>query len=190
VLGDFLVVDVHAGPESSLGKDVDEDGDGHRIFKEMILRIDHRPAADGVSLDDRHHFHLDEVHDREKHLGVLDLIAVKPVHQFLAGMLDDLICQRNLSEAVKCSRVELQRALVFKLADDVLLDDLDQCLGIDEVVVEDLLERDQRVVGLFLEGAVAVAGEFGIEVGGSFLLQVVLVLAGGRCFPPHRRKEP
>ncbi len=72
-------------------------------------------------------------------------------------MPDDLAGQRQPPKPVEGARVQLQRALIFQLADDVGLHFGDGRLGVDEVVVEDLLEGNQRVVGLLLEDAVAVA---------------------------------
>ena len=63
----------------------------------------------------------------------------------------------QLPKPVEGARVQLQRALVFELADDVGLDFGDGRLTVNEVVVEDLLNGNQRVVGSLLEDAVAVA---------------------------------
>ena len=79
-------------------------------------------------------------------------------------MLDDLGGQRNVAQRVVGARIEFQRTLVFQLADDVALDDVDGRLGVDEMVVEDLLERNERIIGLLLESPVAVAGELRIEI--------------------------
>ena len=72
-------------------------------------------------------------------------------------MLDDFAGQRQSPKPVEGARVQLQRALVFEFADDVGLHFGDGRLTVNEVVVEDLLEGNQRVVGSFLEDAVAVA---------------------------------
>ncbi len=79
--------------------------------------------------------------------------------------------QRNVTQGVIGVGIEFERTLIFQLADDVLLDDLDARLGVDEVVVEDLLERNERIVGLLLEGPVAVACEVFVEVRLAFLPQ-------------------
>ena len=45
------------------------------------------------------------------------------------------------------------------------------CLRVDEMITENLLERHQRVVGLLLENAVAVARQGFVVVGGALLPQ-------------------
>jgi len=55
--------------------------------------------------------------------------------------------------------VTLVQEPLTSFADDVAADDLERDLGVDEVVVEDLLKGNQRVIGLLLEDAVAVAGD-------------------------------
>ena len=101
--------------------------------------------------------------------GYLDLVAVEAAHQVLAGMPHDLAGHRQAAQHVERARIELERTLVFQLADDVFPHQLERGLGIDEVVVEDFLERHQRVVSLLFEDAVAVARQILAEVRRPFL---------------------
>ena len=67
--------------------------------------------------------------------------------------------------------VEFQRALVFQLLQNVFLHNFQRCLSIDEVIVEQLLEGYQRVVGLFFKDPVTVACQIVVKVGRAFLPQ-------------------
>jgi hypothetical protein len=53
----------------------------------------------------------------------------------------------------------------------VLLDLIERALGVDEVVVEDLLQLLEGVPGLLLEHAVAALGERLVEIRGALLEQ-------------------
>ena len=159
-----------------------------------------------VPHDDRHHLLLDELHHGLQQLRALHLVAIQAAHQILPGVPDDLAGQRQLAEQVEGARIEFEGALVLQLADDVLLHQLQRRLRVDEVVVEDLLQRDERVVGLLLEDLVAVARQRGVEVGGPLLPELAepgafgpprcaralraRASAGGRCSPPRPRRAP
>ena len=104
------------------------------------------------------------------------------------------------------ARVELERALILQLLQDVLLDLLERPLGVDEVVVEDFLERLERVPGLLLERLVAPPRQRLVVVGGPILAQLAdagaphflvvgaafrgRVSAGARSIPSLRRTAP
>src|SRR5262249_57802246 len=83
------------------------------------------------------------------------------------------------SEQVDGARVELERALVGQLLEDVLLDRVDRTLRVHEVVMENLLERAQRVPRLLLERLVAPARQRLVDVGGALLEE------GADARPPH-----
>ena len=113
-------------------------------------RIHDRPARQRVARDDRHELGLDDVDDANEQLGMLQLVAVEPPHQFLPRVQDDLLGQRQRAQPVVRARLQFQRALVLQLLENVGFDFFDRPFGIDEVVVIDVLQRLQRVPGLLL----------------------------------------
>ena len=62
--------------------------------------------------------------------------------------------------------------MILEFLEDVLLDLVDIALGVDEVVVEDLLQRLKRIPGLRLENEVAAFGQRGIVVSGAFFQEL------------------
>src|SRR5207244_11547402 len=80
-------------------------------------------------------------------------------------VLPSVICLRSLHDALPIygnsaqpvygSRIEFQRALVTQFLQDVLFDTFDGSLPIDEVIVEDFLERLESFPGLFLKRLIA-----------------------------------
>ena len=136
-------------------------------MEELVFGIDVRTAGDGVADDDGHHLLLDELHHGLHEVWFLDLVGIQPAHQVLPGMTNYLAGQRQIAQLVKGARIEFQRALILQLFDDVVLHQFQRRLGVDEVVMEDRLQRDQRVVGLLFEDLVAIARQFGVEVGGT-----------------------
>ena len=149
--------DVHRGVEAALGEDVDQHRQGGRVLEERVFGVDAGHARDRVANHDRHHLAFNELDYPPEGFWLLHLVAVQPADEVLAGVADDFAGQRQPPKPVEGARIQLQRALIFQLADDVGLHLGDGRLGIDEVVVEDLLEGNQRVIGLLLEDAVAVA---------------------------------
>ena len=79
-------------------------------------------AGDRVAHDDRHDLLLDERHHLLEKPGVLELVGVEPLHQLLPGVHDDFTGQRQAAQAVEGAGVELERALVLELVEDVVLD--------------------------------------------------------------------
>ncbi len=163
---------VRRGVEPALGKDVDQHRQSLGIVEELVLGVDVSAAGDGMTHDNGHHLVLDEGDDRLHQLRFSDLVSVQTTHEILTSMADDFAGQRQVAELVKSARIELEGALILQLADDVVLHQFQGCLGVDEVVVEDGLQRDERVVGLLFEDLVAVPRQRGIKVGGAFLPQL------------------
>ena len=64
--------------------------------------------------------------DLREELAVLQFVAVEPLHQFLARMDDDLARHRNAPQPIHGPRIELERALILELLQDVLLDLLER----------------------------------------------------------------
>src|ERR1700674_296607 len=149
--------DVHRGVEAALGEDVDQHCQGGRVLEEQVFTVDVGDARDRVANQDWHHLAFNELDHPPEGFWLLHLVAIQPPDEVLAGVPDDFAGQRQPPKPVEGARVQLQRALIFQLADDFGLHLGDGCLGVDEVVVEDLLEGNQRVVGLLLEDAIAVA---------------------------------
>src|SRR5271165_2841810 len=149
--------DVHRCVEAAFGEDVDQHRQGGHVLEEQIFGVDGGHAGDRVANHDGHHLTFNELDYPTEGFWLLHFVAIQAADELLAGVPDDLAGQRQPPKPVEGARVQFQRALVFELADDVGLHFGDGRLGIDEVVVEDLLEGNQRVVGLLLEDAVAVA---------------------------------
>jgi hypothetical protein len=168
VVGDFDVVEVDGGVEAAFGEDVNEDGEGNGVVKELVFRIDVGATGDGVADDDGHHLSLDEIDNGLHDFRMFDLVAIQAANQILTGVADDFAGNRESAEEVVGAGVEFEGALVFELANDVFLDQFEGRLGVDEVVVEDFFEGDEGVVGFLFEDFVAIAGEAGVEVGGAF----------------------
>src|SRR6266850_2350257 len=84
-------------------------------------------------------------------------------------MHDDVARDGHTSEPVHRMRIELQRALVFELLQNVLLDLLDGPAGIDDMVVKNFLQRLERVPGLFFERLVSPSRKRLIMVRGAIL---------------------
>jgi len=80
-------------------------------------------------------------------------------------MLDDLRRQGDRRDKVIRVFRQLEGALILEFLDDAGLDFRQRTLRVDEVVVEDVAQGLQRLVGAFLEDAVAVAGGVCREVG-------------------------
>ena len=89
---------------------------------------------------DRHHSLFDAVQHLVKQFGLFNLVLVQSSDQFAASVADDLAGQRNALKRLEGARIEFKRALVFEFLKDVLLDNLERSLGIDEVVMEELLQ--------------------------------------------------
>jgi len=94
-----------------------------------------------VSPDDGYELLLDEAGDGGEETRFLELVGVEALDQLLAGVEDDVAGQRQAAQAVEGARVELEGTLVLEFVEDVALDLVERALGVDEVVVEDLLER-------------------------------------------------
>src|SRR5208282_287492 len=95
---------------------------------------------------------------------MLQLVGIKAPDELLPGMDDDFARHRNPPEAVDGARIQLKRALVLEFLDDVLLDLGERALGVDEVIMEDLLELLEGLPGLLLEDSVPALGEVLVEV--------------------------
>ena len=165
-------MDVHHGVVAALGKDVDEHGQRLRFVENRVLAVDVRVAGKRMPRDDRHHLLVDERDDPLEELGFAQLVAVEALDQFLAGVDDDLAGERQGAQAVEGAWVELERALILEFPDNVLLDLGERALGVDQVVVEDILEGKQRFPRLLLEHAVAAAGELLLEIRDALLHQL------------------
>ena len=150
-------------------------------MEELVLAVDVSAPGDGVTDDDGHHFLFDEGHHGLHELGFLHFVAVQTAHEVLTRMTHDLAGQRKVAQLVEGARIEFEGTLVLELANDVVLHQFERCLRIDEVVVEDLLERDQGVVGFLFEDLVAIARQCWIEVGGAFFPEFSETRAADLC---------
>lgn len=167
-LGDLDAVDVDEGVVAALAEDIDEHGEGGGVVEERILGIHVGTTGDGVPDDDGHDLAINKGDDLAEEFRVLEHVGVEAFYEFLAGVHDDLARDGDDAEAVVGGGVELEGALVLELVEDVALDLGEVALGVDEVVVENLLEGLEGVPRLLLEDAVAALGEDGIVVGGAF----------------------
>ena len=156
---------VDHGVEAALGEDVDEHRDGQGVVEDRGLDVDVRLAGDRVGSDDRQELVLDQLDDLPEGVGVTLGVVVEAADEVLAGVLDDLRGQRDRRDEVIRLFGQLERALILELLDDAGLDFRQRTLRVDEVVVEDVAQRLQRLVGALLEDAVTVAGGVGGEVG-------------------------
>jgi len=160
---------IHRGVKAALGKHIDQDRQRRRIVEKRVLGINMRAPRDRVAHHDGHHLFLDEGDHALKNIRLPNLVAVEAAHEILPGVQDDLAGHGQPAQALEGARVEFERALVFELADDALAHALERGLRVDEVVVKDSLERDEGIVRVLLEDAVAVARERLAEVGGPLL---------------------
>src|SRR4051812_18296751 len=101
--------------------------------------------------DNRHDLAFDERDHLGEQLAVFELVAVEALYHVLTGVHDNLARDGDAAQAVDRARIELERALILELLQNTLLDGFDRTLGVDEVVVENFLQRPQRVPGLLLE---------------------------------------
>jgi hypothetical protein len=121
---DFDAVQVDHGVEAALGKDVDQHGQGQRVGRtagsseltSATPEIAWRSTIGMIFLS----MNVDDLGRRAPLCS--KFVAVEPFHQFLAGVDDDLAGHGHAAQAVDRARVELERALVFELLEDVLLD--------------------------------------------------------------------
>ena len=99
-----------------------------------------RPARQRMPRDDRHELVADEIDDLPQQLGVLELVAVEPLHQLLPAVDHELLGERQRAQPLERPRVELERALVLQLLEDVRLHLGDRTFGVDEVIVIELTQ--------------------------------------------------
>ena len=66
---------------------------------------------------------------------MFQLVAVEPLDQLLPAVHDELLGERQRPQPLERARVQLQRALILELLEDVGLHLRDRALGVDEVVV-------------------------------------------------------
>ena len=118
-----------------------------------------------MGLDDRQELVLDQLDDLTEDLGVTLGVVVEAADEVLTGVLDDLRGQLDRRDEVIRLFGQLERALVLELLDDAGLDFRQRTLRVDEVIVEDVAQGLQRLVGSLLEDAVTIAGGVGREVG-------------------------
>ena len=95
---------------------------------------------------------------------MFQLVAVEPLDQLLPAVDDELLGQRQRAQPLERARVQLQRALILELLEDVRLHLGDRAFGVDEVVVIELTQRGQRRPRLLLEHLIAPAHEIFGEV--------------------------
>src|SRR5690606_39206650 len=133
---DLDAVQVDDRVVATLGEDVDEHREGEGIVQKAILGVDQREAGDRVPEDDRHDLLAHEPDDVGKEFAVLELVTVETLHQLLPGVNDDFLGDRNYAQRVVRGGIQLERALVLELLENVLLDLLDLTLGVDRVVME------------------------------------------------------
>ena len=69
---------------------------------------------------------------------MLQLVAVEPLDQLLSGVDDDLLGERHGPQPLKGARLELERALILQLLEDVGLHLGDRTFGVNEVIVVQL----------------------------------------------------
>jgi histone H3/H4 len=124
-----------------------------------------RLAGDGVGLNDRQELVLNQFDDLTEGLGVTFGVVIKTANKVLTGMLDNLRRQRNRRDKVIRVFRQLQGALVLEFLDDAGLDFGERALRIDEMVMEDVAERLQRLVSALLKDAVTIARGVGRQVG-------------------------
>ena len=173
-LGDLDAVDVNEGVIAALAENINEHGESGGIVEERVLGIHVGTTGDGVPPDDGHDLAINEGDDLAEEFRVLELVGVEAFYEFLAGVDDDFASDGDDAEAVVGGGVELEGALVLELVEDVTLDLGKVALGVDEVVVEDLLEGLEGVPRLLLEDAVTALGEDGIVVGGAFFPELAV----------------
>ena len=87
-------------------------------------------------------------------------------------MDNNIVRDRNGAQTLVGAGVELEGALVLKLAKDVLLHLLEGALGVHQMVVEDFAEGLEGIPSLFFEDAVAAFGEFKVVVGGALFMEL------------------
>ena len=147
----FDPVQIHDRVEAALGKYVDQHRERRGVFQKCVLGIDVGGAGNRMALHDREDFLGNESHHLTEEFRLAEFIAVQPFDQLLAGVNDDFIGHGHIAETVHGARIELESALVIELLEDVLFDFVQRALGVDEVIVEGLLERLERVPRLVLE---------------------------------------
>ena len=168
-LGDLDAVQIDRRVVAAFGEHVDQHGEGERIVEEGVLGVDEGHAGNRVADHDGDDFFVDERDDAGEERGLLEGVGVETFHHLLAGVDDDFAGDGNDAQDVVGAGVEFERALVLKLLEDVLLNSADLALGVDEVVMEDFLQRLEGLPSLLLEHAVTAFGQGGIVVGGAFL---------------------
>src|SRR5262245_43445076 len=103
---------------------------------------------------------------------MLQRIAIQPVHQFLPRVNDDGTGHGNAAEPIDSPGVQLQRGLITKFLEDVLLDRVKGALSVNEMVVENLLQRLKRFPGLLFESLVPATSQSFVVIGWAILAQV------------------
>ena len=115
-------VEVHDGMIAALGENIDEHGKRQRVVEKGILAVDEGEPGNGMALDDRHHLLLDERHHPLEQPRMLELVRIEAFHQFLPGVHDNFTGQRQAAQPVERAGIELKRALILELGEDVVLD--------------------------------------------------------------------
>jgi hypothetical protein len=128
------------------------------VGEQGILGIDMGPAGHVVAADDGHEFFINEANGLLEEVGVLGIVGVQPHDEFLSCVDAEFAGNRDTGNPVERALVQLQRALVAKFVLNTPLHFIDRAVGIHIVVVEDLAQGFQRLVGDLLKSAVTVAG--------------------------------
>src|SRR5262249_5941156 len=118
-------MDIDDGMIAAFRKNIDEHGESERIFEDRVFSVDMSDAGYGVSQDDGNHLLFDHGGHLRKKFAMFNSVAVEPRYQFLPRMNDDGTCDRNAAERIHSAGVELERALVLKLFEDVSFDFLE-----------------------------------------------------------------
>src|SRR5688572_18135652 len=160
---------VDRGMVAAVRKEIDQHRNRQRLVEDRVLRVHVGASRQRVERDDRHELTGHQINYLRQQFRMFQLVAVKSLHELLAPVHDELLGQRLRAEPFEGARVELERALIFELVEDVRLDLRDRTLDVDEVIVIELPQRRERGPRLFLEHLIAPANELLGQISGSQL---------------------
>ena len=135
-------MDVHDGVEAAFGEDVDQHRERQGILQHLVFGVYQGAAGNRVADDDRHDLLFDELHHPVEELGMLQFVAVQALDQLLAGVDDDLAGDRGCRAAGPPSADPAPGCVSWYSSSWTMFcsTSADRALGVDEVVVEDLLQ--------------------------------------------------
>ena len=122
-----------------------------------------------MAADDRHEFFVDQLDRLLEKLGVLGVVGVQTVYEFLPGVDTQVTRDGNPGDAVVGRMIQLKRTLVAQLILNPALNIVHRTVGVHIVVEKNLAQGLEGLVGEFLESAVAVARRILGKIGRSGL---------------------